>query len=260
MEAQEDFIAFDAAAELDEEVIEDTDLNPPGENKGNVPHNRQSLGNKHENDILSSKLLFRIKTPEWVPMDQEYSKNFITRLDQEIMDFVRYIQPTEAEINMRKLALWRLDQLVKAIFKDSKLYSFGSYAYDLFLPHSDIDVVVVSEYAFVPNCLSTLESELINYGIGKNITVISNSKVPIVKYTDTITNFQFDVSFNILNGVQSVSIVKRMLDETVIGKPAKSLVYVLKQFLMQRNLNEVFTGGIGSYSLLCMIISFLKVF
>jgi non-canonical poly(A) RNA polymerase PAPD5/7 len=34
---------------------------------------------------------------------------------------------------------------------------------------------------------------------------------------------------------------------------------VLKQFLLQRDLNEVYTGGIGSYSLILMIVSFLQV-
>jgi len=33
----------------------------------------------------------------------------------------------------------------------------------------------------------------------------------------------------------------------------------LKQFLLQRDLNEVFTGGIGSYSLFLMAVSFLQV-
>lgn len=37
------------------------------------------------------------------------------------------------------------------------------------------------------------------------------------------------------------------------------LVLVLKQFLLQRDLNEVFTGGIGSYSLFLMAVSFLQV-
>jgi non-canonical poly(A) RNA polymerase PAPD5/7 len=39
----------------------------------------------------------------------------------------------------------------------------------------------------------------------------------------------------------------------------KYLVLVLKQFLLQRDLNEVFTGGISSYSLIYMTISFLQV-
>ena len=38
----------------------------------------------------------------------------------------------------------------------------------------------------------------------------------------------------------------------------KHLVLVLKQFLLQRDLNEVFTGGISSYSLILMVVSFLQ--
>ena len=37
------------------------------------------------------------------------------------------------------------------------------------------------------------------------------------------------------------------------------LVLVLKQFLLQRDLNEVFTGGISSYSLILLTVSFLQV-
>uniref|UniRef100_A0A8B9HLU4 Terminal nucleotidyltransferase 4A n=1 Tax=Astyanax mexicanus TaxID=7994 RepID=A0A8B9HLU4_ASTMX len=36
------------------------------------------------------------------------------------------------------------------------------------------------------------------------------------------------------------------------------LIFVLKQFLLQRDLNEVFTGGISSYCLILMAISFLQ--
>src|SRR6266487_2007856 len=36
------------------------------------------------------------------------------------------------------------------------------------------------------------------------------------------------------------------------------LVLVLKQFLLQRDLKEVFTGGISSYSLILMTVSFLQ--
>jgi len=36
-------------------------------------------------------------------------------------------------------------------------------------------------------------------------------------------------------------------------------VLVLKQLLLTRELNEVFTGGISSYSLILMAISFLQV-
>lgn len=37
------------------------------------------------------------------------------------------------------------------------------------------------------------------------------------------------------------------------------LVYVVKQFLLQRGLNEVYSGGIGSYAIVLMCIAYLQV-
>ena len=48
-------------------------------------------------------------------------------------------------------------------------------------------------------------------------------------------------------------------DQIEIFPCLEPLVLVLKQFLLQRDLNEVFTGGISSYCLILMTISFLQV-
>jgi len=58
------------------------------------------------------------------------------------------------------------------------------------------------------------------------------------------------------NGVKSAELIKEYSARYPV---LSSLVYVLKQFLLQRDLNEVFTGGISSYSLILMTISFLQV-
>lgn len=81
-------------------------------------------------------------------------------------------------------------------------------------------------------------------------------QVPIVKFTDRLSEIRVDVSFNMSNGVKSAELIKKFkLRYPVLY----SLVLVLKQFLLQRDLNEVFTGGISSYSLILMTISFLQV-
>lgn len=85
--------------------------------------------------------------------------------------------------------------------------------------------------------------------------MLDGASVPIVKYTDRETKIKVDLSFNIQNGVQSAELIKVLKrDFAGLGK----LVMVLKQFLVQRDLNEVFTGGISSYSLSLMCISFLQ--
>ena len=77
-----------------------------------------------------------------------------------------------------------------------------------------------------------------------------------MKFTDRLSEIRVDVSFNMSNGVKSAELIKKFkLRYPVLY----SLVLVLKQFLLQRDLNEVFTGGISSYSLILMTISFLQV-
>jgi non-canonical poly(A) RNA polymerase PAPD5/7 len=41
---------------------------------------------------------------------------------------------------------------------------------------------------------------------------------------------------------------------------AKYLIYVMKCLLRQRDLHETYSGGIGSFLLFCMVISFLREF
>lgn len=105
--------------------------------------------------------------------------------------------------------------------------------------------------------MRTLEFELVSRGIAEACTVrvLDKASVPIIKLTDRETQVKVDISFNMQSGVQSAELIKKFKrDYPVLGK----LVLVLKQFLLLRDLNEVFTGGISSYSLILMCISFLQ--
>uniref|UniRef100_H3BZY2 Terminal nucleotidyltransferase 4A n=1 Tax=Tetraodon nigroviridis TaxID=99883 RepID=H3BZY2_TETNG len=79
--------------------------------------------------------------------------------------------------------------------------------------------------------------------------------VPIIKLTDQETEVKVDISFNVETGVKAASFIK---DYVKMYPVLPYLIFVLKQFLLQRDLNEVFTGGISSYSLILMVISFLQ--
>ncbi|PRD26103.1 UNVERIFIED_CONTAM: Non-canonical poly(A) RNA polymerase PAPD7 [Trichonephila clavipes] len=83
----------------------------------------------------------------------------------------------------------------------------------------------------------------------------SDIMVPIVKLTDAKTDIKIDISFNMNNGVKSANLIKDFMHMYPV---LPKLVLVLKQFLLQRDLNEVFMGGISSYSLILLTISFLQ--
>lgn len=93
--------------------------------------------------------------------------------------------------------------------------------------------------------LRTLETELLNREIAEpaSIRVLDKASVPIVKLTDRETQVKVDISFNMQSGVQSAELIKEFKNEYPV---LEKLVLVLKQFLLQRDLNEVFTGKIDS--------------
>jgi non-canonical poly(A) RNA polymerase PAPD5/7 len=130
---------------------------------------------------------------------------------------------------------------------------FGSFRTKLYLPTSDIDLMVMGKWETLP--LHTLEKELHSSGLCKSIMVLDRASVPIIKIVDAESDIRVDISFNTSNGVDSAKLILKYVAEfPCLAK----LVFVLKQFLLQRQQNEVFRGGIGSYSLTLMIVSFLQ--
>lgn len=130
------------------------------------------------------------------------------------------------------------------------------------LPLSDIDLVIVSDSMAYSNKVSVLHSiaaVLRKAGITSNVTVIAKAKVPIVKFVTTHGRFNVDISINQVNGIVSGQVVKGFLQSMGgDGIALRSLVFITKLFLCQRSMNEVFTGGLGSYSIVCLAISFLQ--
>lgn len=65
-----------------------------------------------------------------------------------------------------------------------------------------------------------------------------------------------DISLNQTNGLRAGSMINRLIKQIPAVQP---LVITIKMFLNQRSMNEVYTGGLGSYALVCMVVSFLQV-
>ena len=67
------------------------------------------------------------------------------------------------------------------------------------------------------------------------------------------------MSFNLENGIATADFITKMVQEEGSRGALRPLIIILKTYLLQRNLNEVFTGGMGSYGLFVMVACFLKV-
>ncbi|XP_054153059.1 terminal nucleotidyltransferase 4B-like [Oppia nitens] len=212
--------------------------------------NPASTYNLNDNQQLIAKYL---GTP-WRRLRQHYEPGIIG-LHQEIEDFYNYMKPTACEHQMREDVVKRITKVVTDVWPQAKVDYFGSFRTGLYLPTSDIDMVVVGKWESIP--LFTLEKKLLESGIVDETTikVLDKASVPIIKLTDLKTNVRVDISFNTSNGIKSAKLIKHFKKQF---PNLPKLVLVLKQFLLQRDLKEVFTGGISSYSLILMVISFIQ--
>ncbi|XP_016003088.2 terminal nucleotidyltransferase 4B isoform X1 [Rousettus aegyptiacus] len=179
----------------------------------------------------------------------------VVGLHEEISDFYEYMSPRPEEEKMRMEVVSRIESVIKELWPSADVQIFGSFKTGLYLPTSDIDLVVFGKWENLP--LWTLEEALRKHKVADedSVKVLDKATVPIIKLTDSFTEVKVDISFNVQNGVRAADLIK---DFTKKYPVLPYLVLVLKQFLLQRDLNEVFTGGIGSYSLFLMAVSFLQ--
>ena len=85
---------------------------------------------------------------------------------------------------------------------------------------------------------------------------IIEAKVPIIRATFKNTKINVDISANRKNGYAAKKVIKRILNCYPYIRP---LLYILKYFLKQRKLNETFTGGISSFLLFNLLLSYIQV-
>lgn len=177
-------------------------------------------------------------------------------LHHEITNFCHFLLPTSEEQTARTAAVARVSEVIKSIWPSCQVKVFGSFETGLYLPSSDVDVVILNSDVQVPqNGLQALAKALSQRSIGHKMQVIGKARVPIIKFIEKESNVAFDISFDVQNGPEAAKFIK---DAIAKISPLKPLCLILKIFLQQRELNEVYSGGIGSYALLVMLMTHLQ--
>ena len=176
-------------------------------------------------------------------------------LHEEICDFYSYMQPRPSEVRMRSEVIMRVMHIILNRWPHARVEVFGSFITGMFLPTSDIDLVVFGQWSSLP--LFSLEDDfkMADIAVEGSILVLDKTSVPIIKFIDKITEVKVDISFNQDTGLKSAELTAQFIQQYPI---LPKLVLILKQFLTQRQLNEVYYGGISSYSLILLIVSFLQ--
>lgn len=78
----------------------------------------------------------------------------------------------------------------------------------------------------------------------------------MIKFEDVMTKLKVDIILNSTSGVDSAKAIQEMIVKYPGLRPISLIV---KHLLALRSLNEVFTGGLGGYAVVCLVVSFLQV-
>lgn len=188
------------------------------------------------------------------------------RLHNEIISFYHWVKPRPFEDVIRTDLITRLETHMQNRFPGSQLHAFGSYASGLYLPVADVDLVLLSR-SFIrqgrkflcqkPRDIYALAAYLrdVQIAVPGSIETIPHARVPIIKFIDRLTGLKVDLSFDNSSGLAAVRTFQQWRNQF----PAMPLIVsVIKQFLLFRGLNEVPTGGLGGFSIICLVTSLLQ--
>ncbi|GAC97082.1 hypothetical protein PHSY_004666 [Pseudozyma hubeiensis SY62] len=266
----QDFIAFDFGAGSD-----DDDAAAPGpststrdgragkgrEDDRTSQKSRKRKADHRDEDGRSKKEreMARSRHTPW-SADVEWSKcqNGAEALHRELIAFDHWMAPTNAEHETRCMVIELISRAIKSQFRDAEVHPFGSQETKLYLPQGDLDLVVVSNSMAnlrIQSALRTMAACLRRHNLATDVQVIAKAKVPIIKFVTTYARLKVDISLNHTNGLTTASYVNSWLRKWPHIRP---LILVVKYLLMQRGMSEVFSGGLGSYSVIIMVISFLQ--
>ncbi|KAF9065446.1 hypothetical protein BDP27DRAFT_1404788 [Rhodocollybia butyracea] len=249
-----------------------------GKDRGRTPEREWDRGKhrdrrRYDQPVSASvRPIGNRKLPWLEDLDLFGCLNVAELLHKEVEAFTKWISPSPVEDEIRSLLVERIQTAISSRFPDAKILPFGSYATKLYLPTGDIDLVVMSETmrnADKHLILRSLADIVKRNGIASNVSIIAKARVPIIKFVTTHGHIPVDISINQGNGAVGADVVNGFLrnmytstnsiNTNLEGSAAlRALVMITKMFLSQRSMNEVYTGGLGSYSIVCLVISFLQ--
>lgn len=190
----------------------------------------------------------------------------LPRLHNEVLAFYNWVKPCQFEQIVRQDIVDRLERAFQKRYSGIQIQAFGSFASGLYLPTADIDLVLLST-SFVKTGIRAFgerKGQIYAFAgfvrtsglaVDGTVEAIAGARVPILKWVDKLTGLRVDLSFDNDSGV----LANKTFQEWKQQYPAMPVVVsVIKQFLLLRGLNEVPTGGLGGFSITCIVTSLLQ--
>ncbi|GMF46560.1 unnamed protein product [Phytophthora fragariaefolia] len=216
-----------------------------------APGNFPSWGPKHKKEQARP------------PLAAGAAQRAVTRaLHDEILEYAEY---TRATVDKMAVHIEQMIANVRAsvltLWPQAQVETFGSYSTGIWLPSSDVDLVIldaagVSDSQMTAEHLKELAKVLEKKQWVESLLVLDTAKVPVLKLVSAETSVPIDITFESAathSGLLARDLIKRYAENMPELYP---LAIVFKQLLRERDLNDAYTGGLSSYSVVLMIIHF----
>ena len=188
-------------------------------------------------------------------------KSILKNLHKDIIDFQEYNrEQIRKNHNVVEKILDNVSNLVKTFFVEIDLLVFGSYSTNLCLAWSDIDLVLVNKSGVNdPNILRKVWSLIQIQPWKESCMLVENTTIPVLKIVaaESLLNYHIDISVqdNKHFGLKCVELVKMYLREYEALEP---MIISLKNILKCAGLNDPYKGGLSSYGLILLVVSYLQ--
>ncbi|KAF9121498.1 hypothetical protein BGW39_010494 [Mortierella sp. 14UC] len=192
----------------------------------------------------------------WMRHNYASNRTAMQMFTQELNDFADYLKPTPEEHHIRTYVFKAVKEFLNSLWPGVPVHVFGSFNTKLYLPGSDMDIVVMLDGVKKKNP-KTLANKIRGSGFGVNVEAIIFTKVPIVKFRESRTGIPVDISFNQLDGFKTAAVVQKFMEDMPVLQP---MVMLIKQFLKCKPATycQVHQGGLGSFSVTLLVMSFLQ--
>ncbi|GAB9471232.1 polymerase [Globisporangium polare] len=211
--------------------------------------------------------------PVWLPdiaHVNDSSAPITERLGHEMTSYCTYTSEIVASLQKSiNEAIAHISTCVQTIWPEATVTCFGSFASGLWLPSSDVDVVVMgisnendldvkTRFVLGIKELQQIASRLRKQKWVQRIDVVGSAKVPVAKLVLAENDLRVDISIENLHTRHGIE-ASDMVREYVTAMPIlHSLIVVVKQLLREKGLNNAFTGGLSSYAVALMALYLIE--
>ncbi|KAF9928288.1 Zinc finger, CCHC domain-containing protein [Linnemannia zychae] len=190
--------------------------------------------------------------------------SYVQQLTDDMITLAKTITVSTEGIQLRENLVTRVQSIMDMEWpKEVKIESFGSFASGLGTDSSDLDLVILPALSHQDHDSRTparyqdlyvLKTLFQRYSM-KDVEVIQNARVPILKFTDHKTGIKVDLNYGHYPSLYNTRLIESYVR---IDERVRTFLYVLKAFVKARGINSPPLGTLSSYCYTLMAISYFQ--